>query len=664
MKSSSLKSRFARTVCAVYIVFGLLVFLAFHLVATRLVQKLGIHFAVKEALLEKSKIYSLIQHDLTLSLKMADSPLLKRWAEQENNAELQQRARKELESYRRSLDGKSLFFAISRSQHYYFDDGKTVDALAHPSYTLNPDNVNDAWYYKAIRSSRPFDLNVDYDNHLHITKIWFNVLMKDAQHKLLGVCGSAIDITAFIDNLVNSSNDGTETILFRHDGAITGCGNQQCLLHNSKVRGKAKMTTVYDFIDSATERTELKNALASLVSSEREVKTLHLTVNGKPYLAAISYLKQIGWFNLVLLDTGYFITTHDFLPILGVIIGSILAVVLIIGFLLNRMVLNPLAGLAESSKAIARGNFDTQMPVRSRDEIGSLTRSFNTMTRMVKDYTENLEARVKERTRELDRSNRRLADSNKQLTDSIRLARLIQGSILPETSEIERATRQFFALYRPQNIVGGDFYYFRETPAGSFLALIDCTGHGVPGAFMTMAAKAVLDRVLDSSADEAPAAILEEYNRLIKATLHGDNHDAAVDHGLEIGLCRWNGTQGEMAFAGARIHLLRVTEGRVETIASDKQAIGYQSSREDFAYNNHTILLGDASFFYLASDGFLDQSGGENGWGFGRRRFNQLLANISQRPAAEQQAAIEEALAHYQGGAPQRDDITVIGFSL
>lgn len=664
MKSTSLKIRFGRTIFAVYIVSGLLIYLAFHLVTTKIVRQLGTDFAVKEALLQKSKMLSAIQPDLSLSLKMADSPFLKRWAQNENNPNLRKLAFEELESYRKSFDGKSLFFAINRSRHYYFADGTSAGGFRRPRYTLSPSNVNDAWYFRTIKDAKNFELNIDYDNHLKITKIWFNVILRDRRHHPLGMGGSGIDITDFIRNIVNSGDKGTETILFRRDGAITGSRDQQYVLHNSKVRGTAKMTTIYDLVDTAAKRVELRKTLAALAASGPQAKTLYLTLGGKSYLAAISYLKEIHWFDLVLVDPAQYVSSRDFLPILAVLILSSLAVVLILGFLLNRLVLAPLSGLAKSSDEIARGNFNTRIPVRSNDEIGSLTRSFNIMTEMVRDYTQNLETKVKERTEDLARSNRKLADSNQQILSSIRFARSIQASILPNEPDVQKEIDDLFVLYLPRDIVGGDFYYFRKTPGGCFLALIDCTGHGVPGAFMTMTAKAVLDRILDSAPHADPAEVLREYNRLLKETLHQGKNDTLVDNGLEIGLCRWIPGQDGMLFAGARIDLLSVSEGRLEKIAGDKQAIGYQRSDIHFSYTNHTIPRVKGTPFYLASDGILDQAGGEKGWGFGRRRLHHLLEKISRLPAEEQKTAIEQKLALYQGKTPQRDDITVIGFRL
>ena len=663
MNRYNLKIRFTAAIAIVYIIVGVLTYFAFHLATDKIVQTLGISFATKQALLEKSRMMSAIQRDLSLSQKLLESPLLKRWAVDENNENIRKLASEELESYRSSFVGGSVFFVIDSSKHYYFNDGTANKPFETPRYTLNQENVNDSWYFRTMKDVDNFELNVDYDNHLNFTKVWFNVVMKDAAGKKIGLGGSGIDITAFVNEMVNSSEKGVETILISRDGAIEGHRDTGYVIRNSKIRGAGKKTTIYDLMNEDNDRARLKEAINVLTSANHEVETLYITVGGKRYLAAMSYLKEIKWYNLVLVDAAQVVSNRDFLPILAITVFSLLAVIIIIGYLLNRIVLAPLSRLAESSKMIAQGNYDIVMQIDSADEIGNLTGSFNEMARMVKDYTENLELKVSERTEELNRLNVMLAESSSKLMDSIRYAQLIQSSILPEDTAICRLIPEFLVIYRPRDIVGGDSYFFRETGNDFIIAVIDCTGHGVPGAFMTMTANAVLGHIFDTNVNGDPADILKEFNRLMRAELHHNDSGASVDNGLEIGLCRCNITDRKVVFAGARMDLLLVTSGKVKKIQGDRQAIGYRRSDPSFTYTSHEISLELGITCYLSSDGILDQSGGPRGWGFGRKRFMELLSSISWLSAKERKSAIEEALACYQGDNPQRDDITVVGFS-
>ncbi|MBF0529986.1 MAG: SpoIIE family protein phosphatase [Deltaproteobacteria bacterium] len=663
-KYKSLKSRFAATIVVLYCIIGIVTYFAFNLVADHVVTALGTNYAVTQALFEKSKLISAIQRDLSLSIKMSESPLLKRWVLDEENDALKKMAAEELESYRTSLTGQSLFFIIGPSRHYYYSDGRETTALDKPNYVLDLANINDAWYFRAMRDVDMFELNVDYDYHLNLTKVWFNVLIKDVSHNKIGLCGSGIDITKFIKEMVNSEQKGVETILLGRDGSIEGHRNVDYVIRNSMVRGTQKKISIYELLDDDLDKGVLQKALDSLSSGIQEVKTLQLSMEGHQYLAAISHIKDIRWFNLVLVDVAQVVSIRDFLPILAVTIAAMLSLIVIIGLRLNKLVLSPLSTLAASSLEIARGHYDISMPVHSDDEIGGLTRSFNDMARMVKDYTENLEQKVNERTEALNRSNQMLAKSNDQIMDSIRYARLIQASILPDEEIIQKHIRDFFVLYRPKDIVGGDFYYFRMCGDSFIIAVIDCTGHGVPGAFMTMTTKAVLDHVVDSIDHYDPAATLRELNRQMRETIHHDKVDIIIDNGLDIGLCWCIPSLGRLVFAGAGLDLHLVSNGQPETIVGDKQAIGYRRSKLDFTYRNHTVDLKNDVSFYLTTDGLLDQPGEGRGWGYGRKRFDLLLTAISGLSAEEQKKAMNEALARYQGEYDQRDDITIIGFRL
>ncbi len=663
MISTSLKTRFSLSIVAIYILLGTITFIAIHISTQKIINSLGTRFAIKQALLEKSKLMSQIQRDLTLSLKMANSPLVQRWVEHEENPELKKQVIAELESYRQSFEGKGLFIAIASSGNYYFGDGQPTDFTV-PKYTLNADNKNDAWFYRTITDVDSFQLNIDYDNHLNLNKIWYNVVIRDAANRKIGLGGSGVDITSFISQVVDIDEPGIETILFSSGGTIEGHKDRNYVIHNSKVRGDEKKFTIFDLLDFEADRNKTKTAIDQLSQSQSEVEDLSLSLQGQQYLAAIAYMPEIDWYNLVLIDAQQVIGFRSFLPILVISIISLLIIVVIISVLMNRLVLARLSALSVSANQMAQGDFNVSVSTSAKDEIGRLTSAFNEMALMVKDHSENLEQKVAQRTEELKLTNSKLADSNKQILDSIRYAQLIQTTILPPDEIIRLQLGDFFALYQPRDIVGGDFYFFRTLDDGWLLAIIDCTGHGVSGAFMTMTANAVLSHIIDTGEAKDPAAIIENLNEQFHATLHRDSKDSLIDYGLDIGLCRFNSVDNTLTFSGARIDLHYVVNGEVQTISGQRRSIGYRRKDRQLLLENKTVEISGDICFYLTTDGILDQSGGRQGWGFGRRRFKQLILSAAPLPFAEQEETMRKELASYQGDYPQRDDITVVGFRL
>ncbi len=324
----------------------------------------------------------------------------------------------------------------------------------------------------------------------------------------------------------------------------------------------------------------------------------------------------------------------------------------------------PITNLKNATEEIIKGNYSQQVAVSSNDEIGDLSRAFNNMiTQIQKNYDEimglykGMEAKVQERTREL-------SEKNKQITDSIDYAKKIQLTILPEHKLLKKNIPEFFIIYRPKDIIGGDFYWFKELDKGFLLALIDCTGHGVPGAFMTMLTHSSLESILDEMKGDDPSAILKELNIRIKKMLHSVQTNSIVDDGLDIALCYVEPGKKSIIFAGTRLSIFYYSDDEVTEIKGDKQSIGYQKSKEDYQYTNHYIKTTAENTFYLVSDGLLDQSGGEKKLPFGKKRFRSLIGEIHKLETWEQKNRIETSFSDYSGSEEQRDDITLLGFKV
>lgn len=262
----------------------------------------------------------------------------------------------------------------------------------------------------------------------------------------------------------------------------------------------------------------------------------------------------------------------------------------------------------------------------------------------------------------------KLVESNRKVTDSIQYASLIQESVLPGSEALQRFLPDHLVLHLPRDVVGGDFHSFFADPEGFLLAVADCSGHGVPGAFMTMSARAVLEQVLARLGPEDPAALLGAVNHSMKAILRqteGSRDTAALDNGLDMALLRVRSRERTLTFAGARLSLwLRPPSGELEELRGDPCSLGYRRSRPDHTFGNRRLDLVPGTACYLFTDGILDQSGGARGFGLGARRLRRLLDELKDLPMAAQKARIEAFLQDYRGAIPQRDDITLLGFRL
>ncbi|MCP4130530.1 MAG: SpoIIE family protein phosphatase [bacterium] len=271
------------------------------------------------------------------------------------------------------------------------------------------------------------------------------------------------------------------------------------------------------------------------------------------------------------------------------------------------------------------------------------------------DLNKNLEVKVTDRTKEL-------REKNIQIMNSIKYASTIQYSILPLSETINKYVSGHFALWNPRDVVGGDFYWFHEIGESFFIAVIDCTGHGVPGAFMTMIAKSVLNRIIGESSGKSPATILKDLNSIVRSTLGQDKESALSDDGMDVALCYVEPGENKIIYSGSKLPLYYCENNEVVTIKGDRQSIGYKKSREDFEYTDHEIAVQGDAVFFLSTDGYIDQLGGEKGLPFGRKRFTDTLLEIHQKSFTEVPDIMKKKIKNYRGEEPQIDDITIVGF--
>ena len=334
------------------------------------------------------------------------------------------------------------------------------------------------------------------------------------------------------------------------------------------------------------------------------------------------------------------------------------ALLVVFGYAVERLVLSPIRRLQQSAQAISAGRYDTALPTESDDEIGELSRAFGVMADKVRSHTEELEERVRERTSELEKANTNMAAAHKQIDDSIDYASLIQRAILPDRQMVQSLGPHHFVLWRPRDVVGGDFYVFLADGENCLLGVVDCAGHGVAGALMTMLARAAIDHAINEVGARDPAAILARTDAAMRAMLQDTQMPRSLATNMDAGLAYVDRAAGKVYFAGAKMSLYASDGTTTEEFVGGRRALGERRVGE--YVNTVTALQGRT--FYLVTDGVLDQAGGEHGYGFGNRRFADLLLQVAGLTLEEQAKAVEQALVEYQGNLPQRDDITILSF--
>lgn len=277
---------------------------------------------------------------------------------------------------------------------------------------------------------------------------------------------------------------------------------------------------------------------------------------------------------------------------------------------------------------------------------------------------EKMEENVRARTVQLDRTLKDVEDINKRTMDSIAYASLIQHSLLPDPAFVSQVLPESFVIWQPREVIGGDMYYIDRSGDTIVLALMDCTGHGIPGALMTMLAVSGLKQIVQGERECNPAMILTKLNRFIKASLRQDRPDCQSDAGLDAAVVSWNPDEGVLRFSGALIPLYHLTDKTLQKIKGNRQSIGYVKSDTDFEFTLHSLPLVDGLTLYLATDGFMDQLGDIHTHRMGSRALVDVLYAHHDKPFDVQKDALINALNRHRGQNPYTDDITVLGFRI
>lgn len=250
---------------------------------------------------------------------------------------------------------------------------------------------------------------------------------------------------------------------------------------------------------------------------------------------------------------------------------------------------------------------------------------------------------------------------NRDITDSINYASQIQKALLPMNVTLEAYLPDHFIYYQPKDIVSGDFYWFHQVEGYLFLAVIDCTGHGVPGAFMsTLGQQALLNAVVQQGLRE-PAEILDALKVIIRQMLHQDR--TQNQDGMDLSLMVINLKSKQLKFAGAKHSLLYCSEGHINEIKGDRMSVGGEQWTIEDHFSQYTLSLEKGMTFYMTTDGYKDQFGGPNNKKFLNKRFHKLILEVQALPMSEQHNKIKQAITQWmeQGAQEQVDDMLVWG---
>ncbi|TVR37567.1 MAG: hypothetical protein EA392_12440 [Cryomorphaceae bacterium] len=256
-----------------------------------------------------------------------------------------------------------------------------------------------------------------------------------------------------------------------------------------------------------------------------------------------------------------------------------------------------------------------------------------------------------------------IEENHRDITDSIRYAEKIQHSMLPNPDLLNEMVDESFVFFKPRDIVSGDFYWFYDSGKHLIVAAVDCTGHGVPGALMSMLGHSLLSRAVVDNHETDPAKILDFMRHGVIQSLRPNGTEAASG-GMDMSICVINREAGTLHFAGAFNPLLMVRNGEVTQISADRMPVGAYPGKDHLCFSTTEIKIEPGDGFYMYSDGFTDQFGGPKNRKFGSKQLRELLSKVYHYPMHRQNEMIQHQFKNWKGSEEQLDDVVMIGFKV
>ncbi len=398
----NLRPRFLLLTAVFFIVIALPSWFAVRSIAEHIVAQWAVRHAEIQVRYDKERTLQPILREVALSRQLANSLALRRWAAHPEDPELERLALAEMESFRLNFQDQSYFVALLKNGAYFHNNASNEFAGREFRYTLQPGAAKDAWFFDLIRQKRDLHINVNPDLDLGITKLWIDVLIRDG-NTILGMAGTGLDLTRFINDVVEEHVSGVTSLFVDHAGAIQIHRNQQWIDFGSVSKTGGQRKTLQLLFDRPEDLTAVMAAMKSLESQEQSVTTHFVEIKGRRHLAGIAYLPEIDWYEITLMDLDVLLPFSQFTGLLVFYALILVGLLLLFHLALRHYVLVPLDTLnAEMSRVEAGQGTAQELDRIGTGEIRQLMQHFARMAQSVTEARRDLETKVLERTAALE----------------------------------------------------------------------------------------------------------------------------------------------------------------------------------------------------------------------------------------------------------------------
>lgn len=535
----------------------------------------------------------------------AKDPLNVEWIKnEERDIEYRKVVLNKMESIVNTNNYSNFFIAGAKSKQYYrYNLEKNVNDRSF--IALSENNPEDSWFWKTLESKKEIELNVGYDTVTENTFLYVNTIIGSVDNPL-GITGVGMNLDE-ITKEFKEFKVGKESNLWMVD--------ERGIIQLSDIREDIGKEYA-DFVPKEVV-SQIRNQYSD---SNGNVKVSQYSDENNEIIDyAYCKLTSSDWILFYKIPRTESISLIDSLKINTTInIILILLFFIILFYFISKKIADPY------KQAIL--------------------------------INMELENKVNIRTQELK-------ESNEKINASIEYAKRLQESILPSEDDLKRLFKENFVIWKPRDIVGGDFFWIREIDDVIVLAVGDCTGHGVPGAFMTMTVNAVLHNIVDDLNKEDPSLILKELHIQLKQALNKNSNSNSVDDGLDVAIFSIK-KKSSLSYVGANIDLYVKRNKEIQVLNSQSKGVGYSYIEINESLKNEVMQIQEEDIFIVTTDGFLHQNGGEKNYPFGKKRLYNMIGQCEVSDLTLIKKEFENTLELYMRSKEQRDDITVFAFKL
>ena len=397
-----LKTRFLLLMVVIFIGFILITWVISVQLVNKLNQQWGVQFAERQVMFDKYRTLSPLIREIALARQMAAEPAIIDMALHEHDPEMRRRGIAALERYRFNFQDHSYFAAFAKSGNYYYNDAANQYVGKQLRYVLSSSSAKDKWFYATLADGKEYQVNLDPDVHLKVTKAWINVLIKNG-NETLGIIGTGIDLADFIKETVSITQEGVHNLFIDKSMAIQLNNDPKLIDYMTIAKDVGERIKVDVLLKDPYDIDRLRYVMLDLERSPAAIATLRVKYQGSTHLLGVAYLPEVGWYDLTLMDD-HRLNLFEDLIMAPVLLGLALLLALVtVGWALQRWILRPISVLRASTDKIGSGNFEVDPHMAGTGEIAHLSRSFERMARYVVDSNRELENKVRLRTEELQR---------------------------------------------------------------------------------------------------------------------------------------------------------------------------------------------------------------------------------------------------------------------